>query len=83
LSYGRAPGRRFGSFAFRVPSLALQSETQNSQPKTAAAQAAQKGLRGEAREESASEGVRKAVRWSETIERNEPYESFSAAWKAY
>jgi hypothetical protein len=42
-------------------------------------QAAQKDLRGEAREKSTSEGVLSPVRWSEAIERNEAYESFSAA----
>ena len=43
-------------------------------------QAAQKDLRGEAREKSTSGGVLKSVRWSEAIERNEAYEAFSAAW---
>jgi hypothetical protein len=42
-------------------------------------QAAQKDLRDEARDESRSGGVRVAVRWSDTIERNEVYEAFSAA----
>jgi hypothetical protein len=41
-------------------------------------QAAQKDLRGKARERSTSEGTW-AVRWSEAIECNEAYESFSAA----
>jgi hypothetical protein len=42
-------------------------------------QAAQKGLRGEAREKLTSGGVLR-VRWSEAIERNEAYGPFSAAW---
>ena len=41
--------------------------------------AAQKDLRGEAREKSPSGGVLNQLRWSEAIERNEAYESFSAA----
>jgi hypothetical protein len=42
-------------------------------------QAVQKDLRGEAREKSTSGGVLSAVRWSEAIERNEAYDSFSTA----
>jgi hypothetical protein len=38
-----------------------------------------KTLRGKAREKLASAGVRLVVRRSETIERNEAYEGFSAA----
>jgi len=40
--------------------------------------ACSKRLRGEAREKSTSGGVLTLVRWSETIERNEAYGSFSA-----
>jgi hypothetical protein len=47
--------------------------------KTTRRQAAQKDLRGEAREKSTSGGVLYPVRWSEAIERNEAYEAFSAA----
>jgi hypothetical protein len=42
-------------------------------------QAAQKDLRGEAREKSTSGGVLSRLRCSEPIERNEAYEAFSAA----
>jgi hypothetical protein len=50
--------------------------------KNSLSQAAQKDLRGEARERSTSEGVLTSVRWSEAIERNEAYEAFSAACEA-
>jgi len=42
-------------------------------------QAAQKDLRGKAREKSTSGGVLVPVRCSEAIERNAAYEAFSAA----
>jgi hypothetical protein len=42
-------------------------------------QAAQKDLRGEAREKIGERRRTYPVRWSEPIERNEAYESFSAA----
>ena len=41
--------------------------------------AAQKDLRGEARETSPMRMAYLTIRWSEAIERNEAYESFSAA----
>jgi hypothetical protein len=42
-------------------------------------QAAQKELRGEAREKSTERRRTQPVRWSEAIELNEAYEPFSAA----